>query len=172
MVQTRRGCARDWGACSRLPIPRLLASRSPPRNAVHVYRLEAFRFARSRAARAASNGLGTPDILRAPPSTTTTPCPTPATVATAPTPLELLPPAPTAAPSRSCSRTASSRWWSLCAAGSRLQTPSAWSPGDGRSRTYGSPMRGGELARHDANFRRMYHTPSSTDSTDRILGRS
>jgi hypothetical protein len=33
-------------------------------------------------------------------------------------------------------------------------------------------MRGGELARHDANFRRMYHTPSSTDSTDRILGRS
>jgi hypothetical protein len=24
----------------------------------------------------------------------------------------------------------------------------------------------------DANFRRMYHTPSSTDSTDRILGRS
>ena len=42
----------------------------------------------------------------------------------------------------------------------------------GRSRTCGSLTRGGELARHDANVRRMYHTPSSTDSTDRILGRS
>jgi len=36
----------------------------------------------------------------------------------------------------------------------------------------GCGTRGGELGRHDAHFIRMYRTPSSTDSTDRILGRS
>jgi hypothetical protein len=47
--------------------PRLRASRSPPRNAVHVYRLDELSDRAGRGhARAASNGLRTPDILRAP----------------------------------------------------------------------------------------------------------
>jgi hypothetical protein len=45
----------------------LLASRSPPRNAVHVYRLDELSDRAGRGhARAASNGLLTHDILRAP----------------------------------------------------------------------------------------------------------
>jgi len=55
---------------------------------VHVYRLEAFRFAAEGNARPASNGLRTPDILKGhrPSTAATTPCPSPAAVATAPSP--------------------------------------------------------------------------------------
>src|SRR5262249_16599173 len=61
--------------------PRWLAWRSLPRNAVHVYRLEAFRSRDGGQVRAASNRLPTPDILKgtdqAPPLLLNAPAPPP-----------------------------------------------------------------------------------------------
>jgi len=61
--------ALEIGRCSSSMMPRLLAAcsprDSPPRNAVHVYRLEGFRSRGRGHARPVSNGRPTPDILSA-----------------------------------------------------------------------------------------------------------
>jgi hypothetical protein len=120
--------------CSPLPMtPRLLNGNRRRSNAVHVYRLEAFRSRGRGHARAASNGLLTHGILPAKSTTAAAaPCPHFAALVAAPSPTAAArsscpPRLMTAAPRRCYGRMAfrPHKWSTSSALGSRLRTASA-----------------------------------------------